>query len=91
MSRKLIEVRHPGFDETAKVPESALRHMKGWVPVETTEQSDDKDYSSWKVDRLKGEIDQRNADREVPIEVEEPGNKPELVAALEADDQNQES
>lgn len=43
-------------------------------------------YSDWQVKALKREIDERNAERETPIEVAEPGNKPELIAALEADD-----
>lgn len=46
-------------------------------------------YKGWKVDRLKGEIEARNdarGDDEPLIVVEEPGNKPELLAALRADD-----
>lgn len=46
------------------------------------------DYASWKKDQLEAEVDRRNEDREDDdlIEVEAPGNKAELVAALQADD-----
>lgn len=30
----LIEVRHPDVEKSARVPRSALRHMKGWTPVD---------------------------------------------------------
>lgn len=29
-----IEVKHKGVEGTARVPESALKHMPGWEPVE---------------------------------------------------------
>jgi len=46
-------------------------------------------YKGWKVDRLKSEVDARNdaaGDHEPQIVVDEPGNKPELLSALRADD-----
>ena len=45
-------------------------------------------YEAQTVADLKTEIDNRNADRsdDDKINVEAPGNKPELIAALEADD-----
>ena len=44
-------------------------------------------YDALKVDALKDEIARRNSDRtDDPIVPDEPGNKAELVAALEADD-----
>ncbi|NUO57317.1 MAG: hypothetical protein HOV78_11675 [Hamadaea sp.] len=47
-----------------------------------------KPYSKWLKADLEAEVDRRNEGREDDdlIEVDEPGNKPELVAALEADD-----
>ena len=46
------------------------------------------DYSKMRVEDLQKEIDRRNADRseDGQIEVGGKGNKPDLVAALEADD-----
>jgi hypothetical protein len=32
-----IEVEHEGVEGTARVPASALKHMKGWTPVESAE------------------------------------------------------
>lgn len=55
-----------------------------------TDSSDggDTGYAGMKVADLKAEIDKRNEGRDEGdlIEPDEPGNKPELVAALEADD-----
>lgn len=45
------------------------------------------DYSESNVKALQAEIKLRNQGRDTPIQVEEPGNKPELIAALVADDQ----
>lgn len=46
-------------------------------------------FADQKVEELKAEIDRRNADRDPEaddyITPEPPGNKPELIAALEAD------
>ncbi|HET8616501.1 MAG TPA: hypothetical protein VFL94_13325 [Actinomycetales bacterium] len=46
-------------------------------------------YTEWTVDELKAEIDGRNAARDADqqIEVGGKGNKPDLVEALEADDE----
>lgn len=46
------------------------------------------DYSKSKKADLEAEIDKRNADRDEDSQIvpDEPGNKPELIAALEADD-----
>lgn len=46
------------------------------------------DYDAMKVDQLKELIDQRNEGRDEDdlIEVEGKGNKPDLIAALQADD-----
>ena len=44
-------------------------------------------YGQWKVDQLREEISRRNDIRDADhIRVDEPGNKAELVAALQADD-----
>lgn len=46
-------------------------------------------YDSDSVKQLKAEVEKRNdarGDDEPPIEVAEPGNKPQLIAALVADD-----
>jgi hypothetical protein len=53
-----------------------------------TEEDETPPYSEWKVDDLKAEIASRNEDREdeSQIVVEAPGNRPQLIAALEADD-----
>lgn len=37
---KWIEVTHEGVEGTARVPETALKHMKGWAPVEETSTDD---------------------------------------------------
>lgn len=46
----------------------------------------DSPYKGWNADALKAELEKRNADREVKIVPQEPGNKPEILAALIADD-----
>lgn len=46
----------------------------------------EEDYSEYGVKELKAELKVRNQGRETPIEVAEPGNKPELIDALKADD-----
>lgn len=56
-------------------------------PLEA-EASDETDYSSWGKSKLEAEIERRNEDRDAdPIVPEGKGNKADLVAALEADDQ----
>lgn len=47
----------------------------------------EEDYSTWKVDDLKAEIAERNADREEADQVSTEGKKADLVAALVADDE----
>lgn len=50
------------------------------------------DYSSWTVAQLREEVERRNdarGDEQVYVMVAEPGNKPELVAGLAADDATQ--
>lgn len=47
-------------------------------------------YEDWTVEQLKDEVKARNDGRgedEAKVEVEAPGNKPELIDALEADDE----
>ncbi|MEV8023666.1 hypothetical protein [Microbacterium sp. NPDC080220] len=55
------------------------------------ESTEDEPYKGVTVPELKTEIETRNADREddAKITVPEPGNRPELVAALVADDAKQ--
>lgn len=50
---------------------------------------DSASYSEWLKADLEAEIDRRNEDRDEAglIVVAEPGNKPQLIEALEADDQ----
>jgi hypothetical protein len=50
---------------------------------------DQRGYDALKVDELRAEVDRRNSDRDddEKIEVAEPGNKPQLIAALNADDE----
>lgn len=50
-----------------------------------------KGYADLKVDELKAEIEQRNADREDDAKLSTDGNKPDLIATLEADDRAQQS
>jgi hypothetical protein len=58
------------------------------IDEEADESAETPPYSEWKVDDLKAEIASRNEDREddSQIVVEAPGNRPQLIAALEADD-----
>jgi hypothetical protein len=44
------------------------------------------DYSSKSKPELEGEVKRRNESRDKPLEVKAPGNKPDLIAALVADD-----
>lgn len=66
--------------------------MQGYtleVNGEGSNDDEDEGYSDWSVKELKAEIDSRNEDRDEDDQIvpEEPGNKAELVAALEADDE----
>lgn len=47
-------------------------------------------YADRKIDDLKGEIERRNQGRDEADQIPATGNKPDLIAALEADD-NKES
>lgn len=47
----------------------------------------DESYTSWKVAELETEIDARNEGREDDAKISKTGNKADLVAALEADDE----
>lgn len=61
------------------------------VPANATPLEADVDWSTKTVDELRAEIEKRNADRDDDeIEVAPPGNKPELVAAIVADDNESE-
>jgi hypothetical protein len=46
------------------------------------------DYSAQSKPDLEAEVKRRNEGREKPLEVKAPGNKPDLIAALQADDKN---
>lgn len=61
------------------------------IAVEKPEEPDEGVYKGVSVKDLKAEIDKRNADREDTAKVvpAEPGNRPEIVAALIADDNKQ--
>ncbi|WP_248240566.1 hypothetical protein [Microbacterium kunmingense] len=61
--------------------------------VEPDESEEDEPYEGVKVADLKAAIEKRNESREDAdkISVAEPGNRPELVAALVADDAKQQS
>lgn len=52
------------------------------------DEPEDYSGSKWTVKALKAEVEARNSERadDDPVEVEAPGNKPELIAALVADD-----
>lgn len=57
----------------------------------TEEDEETVDYNDWTVARLKEEINRRNEDRDEDDEIVPDGtNKPDLVAALEADDEGDE-
>jgi len=62
------------------------------LPDEESEEESEEDlpYGEWTNDQLKAEIDERNSYRDTDdvIHVVAPGNKPELVAALKADDEH---
>lgn len=74
-----VETEAPAAEATTAAPESAEA-----VTVSA--------YEGVTVADLKTEIERRNADRddETKITVEAPGNRPELVSALEADDKTAE-
>lgn len=80
------------FAEGDEVPDWAAKQMGDhcFTGVGDDDQVGDQQvpYSKWKKDDLQAEVARRNEGREDAdlIEVEAPGNKPELVAALEADD-----
>jgi superfamily I DNA and/or RNA helicase len=61
------------------------------VPDEFDEDDEEEPYEGVKVADLKSEIEKRNEDREDADKISpaEPGNRPELVAALVADDKKQ--
>lgn len=67
------------------------------VEVEATEEVEESEaveegvYKGVKVADLKAEIEKRNSDREDAAKIipAEPGNRPQIVAALIADDNNQ--
>lgn len=46
------------------------------------------DYSGQSKPQLEDEVKRRNEGRTTPLEVKAPGNKPDLIAALQADDKN---
>lgn len=78
---------------TAATPdlEKRVKNPAHWDgdPVQEPEQADVDPYKGWKVDQLKAEVTARNdatGEGEPQIEVAEPGNKPELLDALRADD-----
>ena len=78
---------------TAATPElEELIPGSFWVGVADPASLDDAPvaYLDWKKAQLEAELEKRNADRDPDgdayIHVEPPGNKPELAAALEADD-----
>lgn len=83
------EVIPEGVDES--VIDSLL--ARGLIS-ELDEPAEDKSgdpYKGWKVDDFRSEIEKRNADREDDKKIvpAEPGNKPEMLAALQADDAKQ--
>jgi hypothetical protein len=59
---------------------------KGLVGNHLVDVVDVDDYDSLTVPDLRAEIDKRNADREDDAKLSTQGNKPDLVATLEADD-----
>lgn len=62
-------------------------------PDDEDDEDDDEPYEGVKVADLKAEIEKRNESREDADKITpaEPGNRPELVAALVADDAKQQS
>jgi hypothetical protein len=46
------------------------------------------DWSAKSKPELEDEVARRNQGRETPLDVKAPGNKPDLIAALQADDKN---
>lgn len=83
-------------DQVPAWAQKAISNPSAWAEEPDTEpapgnpatEGEPVDYASWKKDQLEAEVDRRNEDREDDdlIEVEAPGNKAELVAALQADD-----
>lgn len=74
---------HGAFDPQPLDVEQAAAAEESGQPVGAV------DYEGSTADQLRTEIDRRNADRaeDDQIEPEAPKNKPQLIAALEADDQ----
>ncbi|MEU5668955.1 SAP domain-containing protein [Micromonospora sp. NPDC047753] len=59
-----------------------------WVPDTGSESSPAAEgYEAMKVADLKAEIERRNADRDEADRVSSEGRKPDLIAALQADDE----
>jgi hypothetical protein len=78
----------PDSDDVPAWAVKAITNPSAWEGGEAPATSDTQPFSKWSKKELEGEIERRNADRgdDDLIEVEEPGNKAELVAALEGDD-----
>lgn len=83
------------FGPDDEVPAWAEKHItnpKAWAdPPIAVDPDAPPAYDQWKVDKLRDEVSTRNKDRpdDQQIQVAAPGNKAELVAALQADDQAQ--
>lgn len=88
----LVDRLFPWEDRVADASYVA-HHFKVEDVEELSPEVDDdqgEDYYSRTVAELRAEVERRNGERgedDEPVTVEEPGNKPELVAALEADDE----
>ena len=72
--------------------EPAADH-NGWPlpPGAAEDVAEDQGYADWTAAELKDEIKARNAGRDESNQIPAQGNKPDLIAALEADNTNQES
>ncbi|GAA5143310.1 hypothetical protein GCM10023340_08460 [Nocardioides marinquilinus] len=87
-----------GMQVSVAKSKEAARLAAGYRPVEQSGGRGRRDkggggdpspYAGLKVDELRAEIDKRNDGREDDALIPTDGNKPDLVAALEADDKAQ--
>ncbi len=85
-----VLLRDPDTYEVVTV--RAGEAVPGWatdlIGEHLVEDGDEGGYDSLKVDDLKAEIARRNEDREEADLISDEGKKADLVAALEADDNN---
>lgn len=89
---KRVEMRSSGSSRTALVAENQVERFRanGWSEVSPSPRQPDapEGYDAMTVADLKAEIDARNEGRDEADQIDGTGKKADLVAALEADDED---